>query len=96
MITMTFHERKAERKEYYMKYVYGWKQRPCSSCSGTGRYDSDNSPKCWACNGTGKETYKSEVLQNDQQNNNFGWYTVEQLKEWAEGKGVIPKKNGVK
>lgn len=30
---------------------------------------------------------------SDQQNNNFGWYTVEQLKQWAEGEGPIPKKN---
>ena len=27
----------------------------------------------------------------EQQQNNFGWYTVEQLLEWAEGKGPIPK-----
>jgi hypothetical protein len=27
----------------------------------------------------------------DQKNNNFGWYSVEDLKEWALGKGKIPK-----
>ena len=27
----------------------------------------------------------------DQSNNNYGYYTVEQLLEWAEGKGPIPK-----
>lgn len=26
----------------------------------------------------------------DQQNNNFGWYTVQDLKDWAKGKGKIP------
>lgn len=26
----------------------------------------------------------------DQQNNNFGWYTVEQLDEWIAGKGPVP------
>ena len=62
---MTFYERKAERKEYYLKYVYKWKQRPCSSCAGSGRYDSDGSPKCAACNGTGEEKYKPKDGDNN-------------------------------
>lgn len=28
----------------------------------------------------------------DQQNNNFGWFTVEELELWMEGKGPIPRK----
>jgi DnaJ-class molecular chaperone len=59
---MTFHERKEERRDYFMKYVYGWKQRPCSACNGSGRYDSDGSPACGGCDGTGKEKYKPEQV----------------------------------
>lgn len=29
----------------------------------------------------------------DQKNNNFGWFTVEELDQWIEGKGPIPKAN---
>ena len=29
--------------------------KPCVACSGSGRYDSTGSPKCSACNGTGKQ-----------------------------------------
>jgi DnaJ-class molecular chaperone len=57
---MDFKERKQERKEHYEQNVKGWKQRVCSACSGSGYYDSFNSPKCGACNGTGKERYKPE------------------------------------
>lgn len=62
---MTFHERKADRKEYYLKWVYGWKQCLCSACAGSGRYDNHGSPKCSACNGTGKETYKPITKDGD-------------------------------
>ena len=55
---MNFQERKAERTKYYERYVYGWKLRDCSACSGSGYYDHHGSPKCGACNGTGKERYK--------------------------------------
>lgn len=58
---MNFHERKAARTDYYMRFVYGWKLRKCVACNGSGRYDSNRSPKCSSCNGTGKEFYKSEV-----------------------------------
>ncbi len=54
----TFIERKNERKEFYEKFIKGWKTRPCSSCSGSGYYDSNGSPKCGACEGSGKEKYK--------------------------------------
>lgn len=54
----TFHERKAERTDYYKRFVHGWKQRPCTACAGSGYYDNDGSPSCGACDGTGKETYK--------------------------------------
>lgn len=56
-----FHERKAERTAYYMRFVYRWKQRKCSACNGSGYYDHNGSPQCGACDGTGKERYKSEV-----------------------------------
>jgi DnaJ-class molecular chaperone len=57
---VTFHERKKERTEYYMRFVFGWKQRPCTACNGSGRYDHNNSPRCGGCNGTGKERYKDK------------------------------------
>lgn len=57
---MNFKERKAQRTDYYNRFVKGWKQRPCSSCMGSGRYDHNGSPKCAACDGTGKEKYKDE------------------------------------
>ena len=53
---MTFQERKQERKQYYEKYVYGWKERPCGACSGSGYYCGR---ACGACDGTGKEKYNS-------------------------------------
>lgn len=54
----TFKERKQYRTDYYFKYVYGWKLRPCYACNGSGHYDHNGSPKCGACDGTGKERYK--------------------------------------
>lgn len=53
-----FHQRKAERRDWYFRFEYGWRQRPCSSCMGTGRYDHNGSPPCGACDGTGRERYK--------------------------------------
>jgi DnaJ-class molecular chaperone len=61
---MDFHERKQARKNYYEKYVKGWKQRPCIACNGSGYYDHNGSPKCSACEGTGKETYKPNEINN--------------------------------
>ena len=57
---MTYEERKKERTEYYNNYVKGWKERPCTACNGSGYYDNTGSPKCGACDGTGKEKYKPE------------------------------------
>jgi len=50
----TFHERKAERKAHKEKNVLGWKLVKCVACNGSGRYDSNGSPKCSSCEGTGK------------------------------------------
>lgn len=55
---MTFHERKADRTEHFWRWVYGWKLRTCSACSGSGHYDHNGSPACGACDGTGRETYR--------------------------------------
>ncbi len=49
---------KVNRAQYYFSYVYGWKKRPCSACSGSGRYDHNGSPNCSSCQGTGRETYR--------------------------------------
>jgi hypothetical protein len=50
-----FKTRKLERKEYYEKFVKGWKQIPCTACNGSGYYDHSGSPKCGGCSGTGKQ-----------------------------------------
>jgi len=60
---MGFRERKQDRKDYYLNYVYGWKQRPCGACNGSGHYDGKGNPPCGACEGTGKETYKPEAKE---------------------------------
>jgi len=54
----TFHERKKMRKDYYEKYIKGWRLRTCMACNGSGYYDNDGSPKCSNCDGSGKERYK--------------------------------------
>lgn len=59
----TFYERKAQRTDYYKRFVHGWKQRPCTACAGSGYYDSDGSPPCGACDGTGKELFKPAAHQ---------------------------------
>ena len=61
---MGWREDKEARKQYYLKYIYGWKQRPCTACNGSGYYDNDGSPPCGGCDGTGKETYEPETNQN--------------------------------
>ena len=58
---MDFHERKEERRLYFEKYVKGWEERLCTACNGSGYYDNNGSPKCGACDGTGKEKYKPEL-----------------------------------
>ena len=51
---MSWRSDKTERKEEYEKYVKGWKLVPCTACNGSGHYDHNGSPKCGACEGTGK------------------------------------------
>ncbi|MDO8407687.1 MAG: hypothetical protein Q7S95_00410 [bacterium] len=54
---------------------------------------------CWAASITSTKDGEMKTVHPvvfflnpmEQQQNNFGWYTVEQLLEWAEGKGPIPK-----
>ena len=54
----TFRERKADRTAYYLKNIFGWRQRDCTACAGSGHYDHDGSPPCGGCDGTGKEFYR--------------------------------------
>lgn len=56
-------ERRRERVEAFWRYRYGWRQRPCGACAGSGRYDHDGSPPCGACDGSGRELYRSEADQ---------------------------------
>jgi DnaJ-class molecular chaperone len=58
---MTFGERKQLRKDYYEKYIKGWKTRACVACNGSGHYDHNGSPKCGGCDGSGKEKYKEQT-----------------------------------
>lgn len=51
---------KANRAHAYFTWQYGWKQRDCTACNGSGRYDNDGSLKCGGCDGTGKEKYRGE------------------------------------
>ena len=57
---MTYQERKQERIDNFEKNIKGWKLRKCYACNGSGIYDTFNSPKCGACEGTGRERYKPE------------------------------------
>ena len=54
----TYAERKEARRIHFEQNVKGWKLRPCLACNGSGHYDHNGSPKCGACNGTGKGRYK--------------------------------------
>ncbi len=63
MNKVSFHERKKDRTENYIRFVYGWKLRKCIACAGSGYYDNDGSPKCAGCDGTGKESYKPTAAQ---------------------------------
>ena len=51
---MTWEERKKARTDYYYRFVYKRKLVNCSSCSGSGYYDHNGSPRCSSCDGTGK------------------------------------------
>lgn len=62
---MTYAARKAARREHFFREVYGWRLRPCSACSGSGRYDHDGSPACGACDGTGRESYPGPKINDN-------------------------------
>lgn len=57
----TFQERKEARRDYYLRFIAGWKEQPCTACSGSGHYDNDGAPACGACDGTRKERVKPET-----------------------------------
>lgn len=46
----SYRERKAQRRDYYLRFVYGWKIRPCTACSGSGHYDGEGAP-VWGVRG---------------------------------------------
>lgn len=50
-----FKYRKKIRKDYFYKFVYGWIERKCIACNGSGYYDNNGSPRCGGCEGTKKE-----------------------------------------
>ena len=64
---MNYRERKAARKEYYLKFEYKWKQIKCISCNGSGYYDHNGSPPCGGCDGTGKESISPEKYKQMQE-----------------------------
>lgn len=72
---MDFRERKAARKEYYEKYLKGWKLHTCGACSGSGYYDHNGSPPCGNCEGNGKERCPPTSEENKMSN-----YTIRGLK----------------
>lgn len=53
----TFHERKVARRDYFHRFINGWKQRPCTACAGSGHYDGGSAPACGGCAGSGKERF---------------------------------------
>jgi hypothetical protein len=63
-----FRERKARRKAHFFKFRYGWIERICTACAGSGRYDHYHSPRCGCCNGTGKERVRGpKAIARNQQ-----------------------------
>ena len=61
----SYRERKAQRRDYYLRFVYGWKIRPCTACSGSGHYDGEGAPPCGGCEGTGTERYQGPKSPKD-------------------------------
>ncbi|MBD3251240.1 hypothetical protein GF380_02090 [Candidatus Uhrbacteria bacterium] len=53
-------KRKQARKKYFLKYVYGWRLRDCTTCNGSGYYDSTGSPPCGTRGGTGRVAVYTE------------------------------------
>lgn len=58
-----FHERKQQRREWFERFVKGWKLRDCVACNGSGYYDNNGSPRCSGCDGTGKERVKPNAAE---------------------------------
>jgi len=52
---MSFRTRKEDRRKHFEDHVKGRKLITCTACSGSGYYDTNGSPDCGSCNGTGKE-----------------------------------------
>jgi DnaJ-class molecular chaperone len=48
--------------ERYFRFKFGWKERNCSACNGSGYYDSLAHSPCGACEGTEKEKYKEQIF----------------------------------
>lgn len=87
----TFHERKAHRTQYYLRFVHGWKQRVCSACAGSGRYDASGSPTCSACAGSGRERFKPERTVEQRMTDAQPNYRMNALQylHWHESEGYI-------
>lgn len=64
---MTWAERKAARIKNYEENVKGWRLATCAACSGSGIYDVTGSPKCGACNGTGRVRRRPDVKKEAQE-----------------------------
>jgi DnaJ-class molecular chaperone len=69
---MSYQDRKKQRTEAYFKYVHGWKLRKCTACNGSGYYDSNGSPDCGSCDGTGKERYQDVTTNRSNNENHLG------------------------
>lgn len=69
---MSYQDRKKQRTEAYLKYTYGWKLRKCIACNGSGHYDSNGSPDCSSCGGTGKERYQDATANGGSNENHLG------------------------
>lgn len=65
MMTDQFYKEKALRAEHFFRFVYGWKQRNCCACNGSGYYDNNGSPCCGSCEGTGREKYRGPKCTDD-------------------------------
>lgn len=73
-----WHRDKANRAAFYFAFVFGWKQRDCTACNGSGHYDSNDSPSCGGCDGSGKETFKGpKYLENA-----FMWHAPKLFEIW--------------
>lgn len=71
------------------------KLEAASKAADTGSYRFNAPCTYYALSPRWKDESKTEVIYwlnpRDQQNNNYGWFTVADLEAWIEGKGPIPK-----